>query len=106
MKRSIGWLVGGAALAGAMVVTAAAATPAAAHRFHGFHRFGFGFGFGYPVFYPPPPIYPVYYPPRVAFIPPPPPPPVAYGYGYRRVVVRHRYHHVVHHRWCSCSCCR
>ena len=103
MRRSIKRLAGGVALVGAAAAMLATTTPAAAHRFHGFHRFGFGFGFGYPVFYAPP-IYPAYYPPQVGFIPPPLPPAV-YHYGYRRVLVRHRYHRVVHHRWCSCSCC-
>lgn len=90
-----------------IVVAALASRPAEARFFR-----HFGFGFGFPVVYAPPPVYPVYVPPPV--YPVYPPPPVAYRYGYRyrvyhtyrRVTYRHIVHHVVHHRWCGCNCCR
>jgi len=95
----------------AIATAGLAATPAEARHFR-----HFGFGFGFPVVYAPPPVVPVYVP-RPVYVPPPAyavyaPPPVAYGYGYRvhRSYHRHYRHvavrHVVHHRWCSCSCCR
>ncbi|HLY45865.1 MAG TPA: hypothetical protein VKQ73_09835 [Stellaceae bacterium] len=113
MNRGARWLAVAVALAGVAAIGLAAASPAEAHHPGGFGRFGFGYGYGYgygprfgvgyPVFYAPPPIYPLYVAPRVAYIPPPP---IAYRYRYRRVAVRHIYHHVVHRHWCSCNCCR
>jgi hypothetical protein len=96
MNRRTGLLSAAAAIVCALALVAA--KPADAHHFG---HFGFGFGFGFPVFYgpavyvAPPPVYPVYLAP-----------PVAYGYRYRRVYVRHYYHHVVRRHWCSCYCCR
>jgi hypothetical protein len=103
MQRLTRRLAVGAAIL-AIGVAGLAGTPAEARHFH---HFGFGFGFGVPVVYAPPPVVPVYAPPPVYAVYPPPPPAYGYGYGYRV----HRYHrrvvrHVVHHRWCSCRCCR
>jgi hypothetical protein len=93
------------AVAAAFFAIAVAGLPVSPAEAHHFGRFGFGFGF--PVVYAAPPIYPVYVPPPV--YPVYAPPPVVYHYGYRyrvhhyyrRVAVRH----VVHHRWCGCTCC-
>jgi hypothetical protein len=100
LTRRLG--MGAALLAGAMA--GLAGTPAEAHHFR-----HFGFGFGFPVVYAPPPVFPVYAPPPVYPVYPPPPVYSAYRYGYRYRVHHYRhvtYRHVVHHRSCSCSCCR
>lgn len=94
-------MVGAAVVLVAMA--ALAASPAQARYFR-------HFGFGFPVVYAPPPVLPVYVPPPVYAVYAPPPVVYPYGYrvyhAYRRVIYRHAVHHIVHHRWCGCSCCR
>lgn len=103
MQRPTRRLVVGAAFL-ALALAGLAGTPAEARHFG---HFGYGFGYGFPVVYAPPPVFPVYVPPPTYAVYAPPP--VAYQYGYRyrghRYYRSAHYRHVVHHRWCGCSCC-